>query len=64
MKELILNTDFLSIKQRIKLIRFIDAHDLTPEQLNDNEYINTLIENFKIKKICNQKITNQFKYNN
>lgn len=47
MKELILNTDFLSIKQRIKLIRFIDAHDLTPEQLNDNEYINTLIENFK-----------------
>ena len=47
MKELILNTDFLSIKQRIKLIRFIDAQDLTTEQLNDNEYIITLIENFK-----------------
>ena len=43
----ILNTNFLSMKERIELIRFIDAHDLTPEELNDNEYINTLIENFK-----------------
>ncbi len=29
-----------------QLLRFIDAHDLTPEQKLDLEYIATLIENF------------------
>ena len=39
MKELIENLP--------ELIRFIEAHDLTPEQMMDKEYLSTLIENFK-----------------
>ena len=42
MKELIENLP--------ELIRFIEAHDLTREQLMDNEYLSTLIENFKENK--------------
>ena len=34
-----------------ELLRFIDAHDLTPEQMLDNEYIQSLIDNFNENKI-------------
>ncbi len=34
------------IKDLPELLRFIDAHDLTPEQMMDKEYIQSLIDNF------------------
>ena len=43
MKELISNLP--------ELLRFIDAHDLTPEQMKDNEYIQSLIDNFNENKL-------------
>lgn len=38
------------IKDLPELLRFIEAHDLTPEQLMDDEYLYTLIENFNENK--------------
>tara|TARA_R100001509_G_scaffold70431_2_gene39199 strand:- start:1632 stop:1814 length:183 start_codon:yes stop_codon:yes gene_type:complete len=34
------------IKDLPQLLRFIESHDLTPEEKLDKEYISTLIENF------------------
>ena len=43
MKELISNLP--------ELLRFIDAHDLTPEQMMDSEYIQSLVDNFNENKL-------------
>lgn len=34
------------IKDLPELIKFIEAHDLTPEEKLNREYLNTLVENF------------------
>ena len=39
------------IKDLPELLRFIDAHDLTPEQMMDKEYIQSLIDNFNENKL-------------
>ena len=34
------------IKDLPELLKFIDAHNLTPDEANDNEYLGNLIDNF------------------